>query len=81
MDKKDVITIKDIDGTNKEIELLTALEVDNQKYIVYTIDKDENNCDVMVARITDDNQISSITDPDEREKIFKIVEKMFDIGK
>lgn len=78
MDKNDIIMVRDFDGVEKEAELLTSLDVDNQKYIVYAIDKDKDNCDIMVSKITSDNQIVSITDPSEREKIFKIVEKMFE---
>lgn len=82
MGNSEKIIVKNSEGIEKEAEILTELEIDNQKYVVYSVDKDEKNVDILVSRLVSDDsgeiKIESILNPEERTKVFSIVEQMLD---
>lgn len=79
MDNKKFI-IQDRFGIKLDAELIMKFNVNEIEYILYSIDKDERNVDVYVGRLIYDQNgnemILSISDREEEEKIFSIVDKM-----
>jgi len=79
MDNKKFI-IQDRFGIKLDAELIMRFNVNEIEYILYSIDKDEQNVDVYVGRLIYDQNgnemILSISDREEEEKIFSIVDKM-----
>lgn len=79
MDNKKFI-IQDRFGIKLDAELIMRFNVNEIEYILYSIDKDEQNVDVYVGRLICDQNgnemILSIGDREEEEKIFSIVDKM-----
>ena len=79
MDNKKFI-IQDRFGIKLDAELIMRFNVNEIEYILYSIDKDEQNVDVYVGRLIYDQNgnemILSINDCEEEEKIFSIVDKM-----
>ena len=84
MNDRKVLFIKDVNGEEKTAELLTILQIDGIEYAVYSIDKDVNTSDVYVARIIKDlngnDSIVTIENEEERNNVFKIVDKMINEG-
>ena len=72
--------VQDEFGRNMVAELLTILEVDGIEYAVYSVDANEEESDVFVARIVKDaegnDNIVDIENEEERTKVFEIVQRM-----
>ena len=73
-------TIIDEFNNEREADLITVLEVEGTEYAVYSLDVDDENCDVLVSRIVkhDDGSesIEDITNEEERTKIHNIVNEI-----
>ena len=80
MDKK--IILHDNNGKEFIGDIITELLIDDNRYIVYSIEKDMDYCDLYVSRIVQDNDgndiVINVDDDIEKEKVFDIVNKMID---
>ena len=78
MDKK--IFLQDEYGNEVVGDILTELLVDDNRYVVYSIDKDIDKSDLYVSKIIQDNDgndiVVSIDDDTLKEKVFLIVNNM-----
>ena len=78
MDKK--IFLQDEYGKDVVGDILTELLVDDNRYVVYSIDKDIDKSDLYVSKIIQDNDgndiVVSIDDDALKEKVFLIVNNM-----
>ena len=78
MDKK--IFLQDEYGKEVVGDILTELLVDDDRYVVYSIDKDIDKSDLYVSKIIQDNDgndiVVSIDDDTLKEKVFLIVNNM-----
>ena len=73
-------TIIDESNNEKEAEVITVLESEGKEYVVYSIDADDENCDVLVSRLVTNedgtNSVEDITDDEERTKIHELVNEL-----
>ena len=80
LEESHLFPIQDEYGRNRMAELLTILEVDGLEYAVYSVDENEEESEVFVARIVKDSEgndnLISIEDEEEKAKVFEIVQKM-----
>lgn len=80
MEERRSLCIKDINGEQLIVELLTVLPIDGIDYAVYSIDKDTDTSDVYVARIikghNGDDVLVTIENEVERQKVFSVIDKM-----
>ncbi len=66
----------DEDGIEREARILNKIEIDGQDYLIYTLSISSSEDSVYVAKIVkngDDEEIVSITDSEERERVNSIV--------
>lgn len=69
--------VKDENGIERDANIVTSIELEGNKYLVYTIDRDSENCNIFVSKITADGMgIIDITDPSEKNKIDEIVKEL-----
>lgn len=75
--------IQDNFGVKLDAEFIMRFNVNEVEYIVYNVDRDDKYTDVYVGRViydqNDNEMIIAISDREEEERIFSIVDKM--IGK
>lgn len=84
MNDRKVLFIKDVNAEERTVELLTILQIDGIEYAVYSMDRDTSISDVYVARIVKDlngnDNIITIENELEKNKVFKIIDKMINEG-
>lgn len=70
----------DENGNEKEAEIISVIEIDNQEYVIYSINKDEENDNIFASRLLKDElgnmEIKSITDDSEKEKVFEVIKEL-----
>lgn len=80
LEERKTLYIKDKNGQELIIDVLTILPIDGIDYIVYSIDKDVDTSDVYVARIIKDHNendvLVTIENEAERQKVFSVIDKM-----
>lgn len=78
----DNFTIIDENGKERIADIITVFSYHNNDYIVYSIEEDDENVNVLVSKLKKDNEgndyIIDIEDDTEREGIKKIVEELID---
>lgn len=78
----DNFTIIDENGKESVADIITVFSYHNNDYIVYSIEEDDENVNVLVSKLKRDNEgndyIIDIEDDTEREGIKKIVEELID---
>ena len=71
----------EIDGILKEAPVLKAVNIDDRKYVVYTVDSSIENADVYASEVIKDQEgydkLIDIEDPKIRQNIFEIVNIIF----
>ncbi len=75
--------IMDEKSMGYEANLITIIEIENNEYAIYSVDKNDNTSNVYVSLITKDskeNDILQSIQGEDKEKIFQIVRKMLDIN-
>lgn len=78
MDKK-ILMIMDEKSMGHQAELITVLEIDNEEYAVYSINKNGNKSNIYVSSITKDrngNDVLKTINEEQKDKIFKIVQEL-----
>ena len=72
--------ILDENNIEREADVVTVIEVEGKEQVVYSIDTDSENCDVLVSRLEKQpdgtDEIFDIEDEIEREKIHNIVNEL-----
>ena len=80
LEERRTLYIKDKNGEQLIVEVLTILPIDGIDYIVYSIDKDVDTSDVYVARIVKDQSgksvLVTIENDTERQKVFSVIDRM-----
>ncbi len=79
-EESEKFTIIDEFDNEKEAEVITVLESEGKEYVVYSIDTDADNCDVLVSRlITNEdgtNSVEDINDEEERTRVHALVDEL-----
>lgn len=71
----------EIDGILKKATVLKVVNIDDRKYVVYTVDSSIENADVYASEVIKDQEgydkLIDIEDPKIRQNIFEIVNIIF----
>ena len=71
----------EIDGIEKEANVIKVLELDNREFIVYSVDNGNETSDIMYSEIVKDaegfDNLVDVTDPKIKERILELVNVMF----
>lgn len=80
MEKENFII--EIDGINKKAKALNIVTIDGKRYLIYSVDNNDDNIDIYSSEIViDTNGIEKLVDIETesvRKKILEIIEKMFE---
>lgn len=72
----------DENNNEKEAEIITIFEHNNKEYVIYSINKDNENVDICVSKLEKDKEgysiFKDITDKEEKEAIDNIVKEVID---
>lgn len=72
----------DENNNEKEAEIITIFEHNNKEYVIYSVNKDNENVDICVSKLEKDKEgysiFKDITDKEEKEAIDNIVKEVID---
>ncbi len=80
MDNEEIFVMHDENGMEREARILNVIEMEGHEYLVYSLSVNEEEDAIYVAKIVkngDNEDITSIDDEVEREKVFSVIEEMF----
>ena len=74
-------TIKLVDehNINREAKIITMIEYEGTEYVVYSIDRDEENANIFVSKLVKEGDhllLDEIQSTDVKEKIDNVVKEM-----
>ena len=74
-------TIKLVDehNINREAKIITIIEYEETEYVVYSIDRDEENANIFVSKLVKEGNhllLDEIQSTDVKEKIDNVVKEM-----
>lgn len=74
-------TIKLVDehNINREAKVITMIEYEGTEYVVYSIDRDEENANIFVSKLVKEGDyllLNEIQSADVKEKIDNVVKEM-----
>ncbi len=74
-------TIKLVDehNINREAKIITIIEYEGTEYVVYSIDRDEENANIFVSKLVKEGDhllLDEIRSTDVKEKIDNVVKEM-----
>lgn len=74
-------TIKLVDehNINREAKIITIIEYEGTEYVVYSIDRDEENANIFVSKLVKEGDhllLDEIQSTDVKEKIDNVVKEM-----
>lgn len=74
-------TIKLVDehNINREAKIITIIEYEGTEYVVYSIDRDEENANIFVSKLVKEGShllLDEIQSTDVKEKIDNVVKEM-----
>ena len=77
-------TIKLVDehNINREAKIITMIEYEGTEYVVYSIDRDEENANIFVSKLVKEGDhllLDEIQSTDVKEKIDNVVKEMIKI--
>lgn len=80
MEEKETFIMIDENGNEKEAEIITIIEIDNQEYVIYAVNKNEESDNIFASRIIKDENgndvIKSIENQEEKNKVFEIIKEL-----
>lgn len=80
MDEREIITISNADGKDIQYELVTVIETNDNKYLVYKDINDEvEDVDLYISKVVTENGneiIEEIEDDKEWDMVSKVLDKM-----
>ena len=76
----DKFKVEDENGIEHDAEVITAFTYKERDYLVYSVDADEENSNILVSRLVKDSEgydaIEDINDDNERIEIQKVVKEI-----
>lgn len=74
-------TIKLVDehNINREAKIITMIEYEDTEYVVYSVDRDEENANIFVSKLVKEGDyllLNEIQNIDVKEKIDNVVKEM-----
>ena len=78
MEENQMFKVKDENGMEKNAELLSAFDMDDKNYIIYSIDNGEEMANIYAAELIEDENgetdMKEIDDADIKNKITDIID-------
>lgn len=75
--------VKDENNVERDATLITVVENENKKYVVYSIDRDSDNVNVFVSRLEKNSEgkniIVDINDESEKNRLNQIVREIIEL--
>ncbi len=72
--------IKDENNIERQATLITVVENEGNDYVVYSIDRDQNNVNIFVSKLVKDSAgndvIIDIADPSEKARLNELVREI-----
>lgn len=72
--------IKDENNIERQATLITVVENEGNDYVVYSIDRDQNNVNIFVSKLVKDSAgndvIIDIADPSEKTRLNELVREI-----
>lgn len=72
--------VVDENGTEHSAEVVTAFSYKESEYLIYSVDKDEENADILVSRLVKDEEgydvLEDIEDDSERLEVQNVVKEI-----
>ena len=82
MEEQEIFTMLDEFGQEKEAKILNVIEINNQEYVVYSIDKNEEEDGIYASKIIKnklgEEEIVSIENEEEREIVFDTIREIIE---
>ena len=74
-------TIKLVDehNINREAKVISMIELEGTEYVIYSIDRDEENANIFVSKLVKEGNyllLDEIQSTDVKEKIYNVVKDM-----
>ena len=79
--EEDRIFISDEFGNKKEANIINIIEIDNQEYLLYSIEENEekeNIYDMKIIKNGTEEDLEPITDLEEKETVSEIIKEVLD---
>jgi len=80
MDNKEKITLLDENNNEVEANILNIVEIDNQEYLLYSIDKNNEEENIYALKIiknaTGEEDLIPITDNEEKKQVSDIINEI-----
>lgn len=71
----------EVDGVMKVADVIKVFAIDDKEYVVYSIDKNGEESDILASEIVKDengyDQLVDITDPNAKKNVIELVNIMF----
>lgn len=72
--------IKDENGIERDATGITCMELDGNKYLIYSIDRDQENSNIFVSKYNSDGvTLEDIIDINEKNKVDEVVKELIKI--
>ena len=72
--------VKDENGIEREATIITSIDVEGKKYLIYSIDRDSEQCNIFVSRLVKDESgndiLVDIDTEEEKQKINNVVKEI-----
>lgn len=82
MEEQETFTMLDENGKERIARILNAVEINNQEYIVYAIEQNEEEDAIFASKIIKDEMgnedIISITDEEEKRVVFDAIREVIE---
>ncbi len=79
--EEDRIFISDEFGNKKEANIINIIEIDNQEYLLYSIEENEEKENIYAMKIIKngtEEDLEPITDLEEKETVSEIIKEVLD---
>lgn len=74
--------VLDENGNTVEADVIDIIEVDGKEYLLYSVDANEEECDLYINRIVKnsngEDDIISIEDEEEKRRVFEILKDLME---
>lgn len=82
MEEQEIFTMIDEDGKEREAKIINVIEINNQEYVVYAIEKNEEENAIYASKIIKNSlgeeEIVSIANDEEREIVFETIKELIE---
>lgn len=82
MEEQEIFTMIDEYGQERNAKILNVIEINNQEYLVYSIEKNQEEDEIYASKLIKNNlgeeEIISIENDEERRIVFDTIRELID---